>query len=96
MADEVRGGSSFGAGDSGQAGVTPADLGEQDARVSEDDVEIVDPDEVAAPPVADSDSSPVVNADLVDDPEEMKRTIERASGEQVDVVSESEETDENP
>lgn len=79
MAEEPRGESSYGAGDSGQAGITPEDLGDIANRVEEDDIEIVDPDEVDAPPAADEDSSPVVNPDLVDDPEEMRRIIEEAS-----------------
>ena len=90
MAEE-RGGSSYGAGDSEQPGITPEDLGDIANRVTEDDIEFLDPDEVSAPPLVPDDSSPVVNADLVDDPEELRRTIEAASGQSVEVVSEADE-----
>lgn len=92
MAEETRGGSSYGAGDSGQPGVTPEDIGDIANRVSEDDIEILDPDEVAAPPTADEDPSPVVNPDLVDDPEELRRIIEEASGGQASSASEQDES----
>ena len=88
---EDRGGSSYGAGDSEQPGITPEDLGDIANRVTEDDIEILDPDEVSAPPLVPDDSAPVVNADLVDDPEELRRTIEEASGESVEVISEADE-----
>lgn len=90
MAEE-RGGSSYGAGDSEQPGITPEDLGDIANWVTEDDIEILDPEEVSAPPLIPDDSAPAVNADLVDDPEELRRAIEEASGESVEVVSEADE-----
>ena len=90
MAEE-RGGSSYGAADSEQPGITPEDLGDIANRVTEDDIEILDPDEISAPPLVPDESAAVVNADLVDDPEELRRTIEEASGESVEVISEADE-----
>src|SRR5688500_4713551 len=55
MAEE-RGGSSHGAGDSEQPGITAEDLGDIANRVTEDDIEILDPDEISAPPLVPDDS----------------------------------------
>lgn len=90
MAEEGAG-STYGAGESEQAGITPEDLRDIANRVTEDDIEILDPEEVSAPSLAPDDSAPAVNADLVDDPDELRRAIEEASGESVEVVSEADE-----
>lgn len=85
MAEGTRGGSSHGAaGSSGEPGITPEDLGDIANRVTEDEIEILDPDEVSAPSLAPEDPAEVVNADLVDDPEELRRTIEAAAGRPVE------------
>ncbi len=83
------GGASEGSAHTQQPGVTPQDLGTDDLRVSPEDLNIMPADEVAAPPAAPDHSTPMVNADLVDDPDELARTIEEASGQSVEVVSES-------
>ena len=85
--NEDRGGASEGSTDSQQPGVTPGDLGEDVEHVSPDDIEITGPDEMDAPGAPD-DSPSIVNSDLVDDPEELARTIREATGESVEVVSE--------
>lgn len=73
-----------------QPGVTPADTGDEVEPVSPEEISIAALSDVAAP-AGSSDYSPaIVNADLVDDPEEVARTIEEATGQRVEVVSESE------
>lgn len=86
MANESRGGASEGSAHTQQPGVTSADLGGDTDHVDPEDIDVASPDEVAPPASAPDDSAPTVNADLVDDPEEMARTIEEASGQSVDVV----------
>lgn len=86
MANGDRGGASEGSAHTQQPGVTSADLGGEIDHVDPDDVEITSPDEVAPPATAPDDSTPTVNADLFDDPEEVARTIEEASGKRVEVV----------
>jgi len=76
----------------GQPGVTPEDLGQDPPHVDASDVTVVDADEVVAPPAGGDEPVPRVNADLVDDPEEVARTIEDATGEQVDIVREDDIT----
>ena len=87
---ENDGGSSEGSNHTQQPDVTSADLGGDTERVSPEDITITSFEEVAAPAGAPDDSSPTVNADLVDDPEELARAIEEASGASVEIVSESE------
>ncbi len=94
---ESTGGASEGSRDSEQAGVTSADLGGETDQVSPEEISIASFDEVAAPAAAPDDSTPTVNADLVDDPEELARAIEEASGASVEIVSEKElEENEDP
>lgn len=90
MAQQGGGGASEGSAHTQQPGVTPEDLGTGEARVSPEDLIIMAADEVAAPAAAPDDSTPMVNADLVDDAEELARTIEEASGQSVQVRSERE------
>lgn len=80
------GGASEGAAHTQQPGVTSADLGGDIDHVDPDDIEISSPDDVAPPASAPDDSTPTVNAALFDDPEEVARTIEAASGQSVEVV----------
>ena len=87
---EDRGGASEGARDAQQPGVTSGDLGGDIDHVSPEEITLTSFEEVAAPASAPDDSTPTVNADLVDDPEELARTIEEASGASVEIVSESE------
>ncbi len=91
MADNSSGGASEGAAQTQQPGVTSADLGGDIDRVDPDDIEVTSPDEVAPPATAPDESAPTVNADLVDDPEEMARAVEAASGQSVEVVEASKE-----
>ena len=87
---EDRGGASEGSTDSEQPGVAPDELVEELGNLSPDDIEITGPDEMDAPGARD-DSPSIVNSDLVDDPEELARTIREATGESVEVVSEREQ-----
>lgn len=87
---EDRGGASEGSRHAQQPGVTSADLGEEIDHVSPEEISLTSFEEVAAPATAPDDSTPTVNADLVDDPEELARTIEEASGAAVEIVSERE------
>lgn len=93
MADnDVGGGASEGSAHTQQPGVTPEDLGREPEHVSPEDIVIAAPDDVAAPPAAPDTSTTKINADLVDDPEELARTIEEATGSSatsVEIVSES-------
>ncbi len=89
--DAGAGGASEGSAHTQQPGVTPEDLGAEPPRVSPDDLVITSADEVAAPAAAPDGSAPTINADLVDDPEELARTIREATGESVEVVSESDQ-----
>ncbi len=89
--DAGGGGASLGSAHTQQPGVTPEDLGAEPERVSPDDLVITSPEEVAAPAATPDDSTPTINADLVDDPEELARTIREATGEPVEVVSESDQ-----
>lgn len=93
MAEE-RGGASEGSREAQQPGVTSGDLGGEIDRISPEDITLTSFEEVAAPASAPDDSTPTVNADLVDDPEELARTIEEASGASVEIVSERELEDE--
>ena len=86
---EDRGGASEGSRDSQQPGVTSADLGGEIDHVSPEDITLTSFEEVAAPASAPDDSTPTVNADLVENPEELARAIEEASGASVEIVSES-------
>lgn len=90
---ETTGGASEGSAHTQQPGVTSADLGGETDHVDPAEIEIASPDEVAPPASAPDDSAPTVNADMVDDPEEMARAIEAASGERVEVVEPSEDPD---
>lgn len=92
MADSRSGGASEGSAHTQQPGVTSADLGGDIDRVDPDDIEVTSPNEVARPATAPDDSAPTVNADLVDDPEEIARAIEAASGQTVEVVEPSDDT----
>lgn len=87
---EDRGGASEGSRETQQPGVTSADLGGETDHVSPEEISLTSFEEVAAPAAAPDDSVPTVNADLVDDPEELARTIEEASGAAVEIVSERE------
>ncbi len=87
---EGRGGASEGSRAPRQPGVTAADLGAEVDHVSPEEISLASFDEVAAPASAPDDSAPTVNADLVDNPEELARAIEEASGAAVEIVSESE------
>ena len=87
---EDRGGASEGSRDAQQPGVTSADLGGEVDHVSPEEISLTSFEEVAAPAAAPDDSTPTVNADLVDNPEELARAIEEASGAAVEIVSESE------
>ena len=87
---ETGGGSSEGSSHTQQPGVTSGDLGGDTDHVSPEDITLTSFEEMAAPAAAPDDSTPTVNADLVDDPEELARTIEEASGAAVEIVSESE------
>ncbi len=87
---EHKGGESEGARETQHAGVTSADLGGETDHISPEDITFTSSEEVNAPPTAPDDSGPTVNADLVNDPEELARTIEEASGTAVEIVSESE------
>ena len=71
-----------------QPGVSDSDLGEEPERAKPEDLEIVDAFDVAEPPVQGDQEEPRVNADLVDDPAEVLRTIQEATGETVEGVSE--------
>ena len=84
------GGPSEGSDQTQQPGVTPADIGEEVERVSSEDISIEALSDVAAPAGDEDDSLAMVNADLVDDPDDLARTIEEASGQKVEVVSEKE------
>lgn len=92
MSNGADGGASEGSAHQQQPGVTSAELGGEIDHVTPEDIEIVSPDEVASPAGAPDDSVPTVNADLVDDPEELARTIEEASGQHVEVVEGGDET----
>lgn len=87
---EDRGGASEGSRDARQPGVTSADLGGESEHVSPEEISLASFEEVAAPAAAPDDSTPTVNADLVDNPEELARAIEEASGAAVEIVSERE------
>lgn len=87
---EHTGGASQGSRETQQPGVTAADLGGRTDHVSPEDITFTSSEEVNAPPTAPDDSGPTVNADLVNDPEELARAIEDASGTAVEIVSESE------
>ncbi len=76
-----------------QPGVTDADLGEDAPRARPEDLEITDVRDVADPPIAGEEPHPRINADLLDDPEDVVRTIEEATGERVEVVHEEDTTD---
>lgn len=84
--DNGTGGASEGSSHQQQPGVTSADVGGEIDHVEPEDIEIVPTDQVSAPASAPDDSAPTINADLVDDPEELARTIEEASGQRVEVV----------
>ena len=88
---EDRGGASEGSRHAQQPGVTSGDLGGEVDHVSPEEITLTSFEDVAAPAAAPDDSTPTVNADLVDDPEELARTIEEASGASVEIVSESEQ-----
>lgn len=92
---ENSGGASEGSRDTQQPGVTSGDLGAETEHVSPEEISIASFEDVAAPPAAPDDSTPTVNADLVDNPEELARAIEEASGAAVEIVSEK-ELEENP
>lgn len=95
MGNGTGGGASEGSAHTQQPGVTSADLGEEVDHVEAEDIEIASQDEVAPPATAPDDSSPSVNADLVDDPEEMVRTIEEASGQSVEIVESADAPEES-
>jgi hypothetical protein len=88
---EKRGGASEGSRHTQQPGVTSGDLGGEIDHVSPEEITLTSFEDVAAPATAPDDSTPTVNADLVDDPEELARAIEEASGASVEIVSESEQ-----
>lgn len=88
---EGTGGASEGSKHTQQPGVTSADLGGEVDHVSTEEITLTSFEDVAAPPTAPDDSTSTVNADLVDDPDELARTIEEASGAHVEIVSESEQ-----
>lgn len=89
------GGASEGSDQTQQPGVTPGDIGEEVERVSSEDISIEALSDVAAPAGDEDDSLAMVNADLVDDPDDLARTIEEASGQKVEVVSEKELSEED-
>ena len=79
-----------GSGQAQQPGVTPADTGDDVEQVSPEEISIAALSDVAAPAGPTDETPAVVNADLFDDPDEMARAIEEATGQKVEVVSESE------
>lgn len=92
---EKTGGTSEGSRDTEQPGVTPADLRGETDDVSPEEISIASFEDVAAPSTAPDDSPATVNADLVDNPEELARAIQEASGAAVEIVSEK-DLEENP
>ena len=79
-----------GSGQSQQPGVAPADTGDEVEQVSPEEISIAALSDVAAPAGPPDESPSIVNADLFDDPDEMARALEEATGQKVEVVSESE------
>ena len=66
--------------------MTPGDLGEDVEQVDPNEVEITTSDDAAPPATSPDDSAPMVNAALFDDPEEVARMIQEASGQTAEIV----------